>query len=114
MVTFMAMLDLTQLHPSQRRPTTRAEYHRMDEARLFLGKRVELVEGVIIRMALRGAAHDTAVERLSELLLPKLVGRARVRIQLAFSVSEYSEPMPDVAVVSRGEPWSDHPAHALL
>jgi len=87
----------------------------MGDAGLFQNERVELIEGVIVRMAPRGEPHDTVIERLSELLLPPLVGRARVRIQLAFAASEYSEPEPDVAVVPRDEPrMIDHPARATL
>jgi Uma2 family endonuclease len=62
----------------------------------------------------RGEPHDTTIERLNELLLPPLVGRARVRIQLRFTASEYSVPMPDVAVVSLDEPRSERPARAML
>jgi Uma2 family endonuclease len=114
MVTSVAMLDLTQLDPEQRRPITRAEYHAMGEAGLFQDERVELLDGVIVRMSPRSAPHDSVIERLNELLLPRLVGRARVRIQLAFAASDYSEPEPDVAVVPRDEPRADHPAHATL
>jgi Uma2 family endonuclease len=111
----MAMFDIAQLDPAQRRPITRVEYQAMGEAGLFQDERVELIEGVIVRMAPRGEPHDTIIERLNELLLPRLVGRARVRIQLAFAASEYSEPEPDVAVVPRDEPrMSDHPARATL
>jgi Uma2 family endonuclease len=114
MVTFMAMLDLAQLDPEQRRPITRAEYDAMGQAGLFDDERVELIDGVIVRMAPRGSPHDTIIERLNELLLPRLVGRARVRIQLAFAAGEYSEPEPDVAVVPRDEPWAEHPSRAAL
>src|SRR5262245_14765251 len=114
MVTFMAMLDLAQLDPAQRRPITRAEYQAIGEAGLFQDERVELIDGVIVRMAPRGEPHDTTIERLNELLLPPLVGRARVRIQLAFAASEYSEPEPDVAIVPRDEPRTDHPGRATL
>ena len=114
MVAFMAMLDLTQLDPAQRRPITRAEYHAMGEAGLFQNERVELIEGVIVRVPPRSEPHDLTIERLNEILLPRLVGRARVRIQLAFAASEYSEPEPDVAVVPRDERRGDHPAHATL
>ena len=114
MVGFVAMLDLAQLDPAQRRPITSAEYHAMGEAGLFQDERVELIEGVIVRMAPRGEPHDATIERLNELLLPPLVGRARVRIQLGFAASEYSEPEPDVAVVPRDEQRTDHPARATL
>jgi Uma2 family endonuclease len=90
----MGMLDFAQLDPEQRRPITRAEYHAMGESGLFQDERVELLDGVIVRMSPRSEPHDSVIERLSELILPPLVGRARVRIQLGFAASEYSEPEP--------------------
>ena len=114
MITSMAMLDVTQLDPEQRRPITRAEYDAMGEAGLFQDERVELLDGVIVRMSPRSVPHDDVIERLSEILLPKLVGRARVRIQLAFAASDYSEPEPDLMIVPKDEPRSDHPQHATL
>ncbi|HEY3496694.1 MAG TPA: Uma2 family endonuclease [Polyangiaceae bacterium] len=110
----MSMLDVTQLAPEQRRPITRAEYQALGDAGFFQDERVELLDGVIVRMSARSARHDSVIERLSELLIPRLVGRARVRIQLGFAASEYSEPEPDVAVVLKSEPREDHPAHATL
>jgi Uma2 family endonuclease len=114
MVAFMRMLDLAQLEPERRRPITRAEYHAMGEAGLFEHEHVELLDGVIVKMSPRSLEHDSIIERLSERLLPPLVGRARVRIQLAFVASAYSEPEPDVAIVPKNEPRADHPGHATL
>ena len=108
------MLDTAQLSPEQCRPITRAEYLRMGEAGLFENERVELIEGVVVRVTPHGAPHDDTVERLTELLVPRLVGRARVRIQLSFAASEYSEPLPDVAIIPKGAPRGDHPSAALL
>jgi Uma2 family endonuclease len=110
----MSMLDTAQLAPEQRRPIRRVEYDAMGEAGLFLDERVELIDGVIVRMSPRTALHDSALERLNELLMPKLVGRARVRIQLAFVADEWSEPEPDLAVVPAGETRMDHPSRAHL
>jgi Uma2 family endonuclease len=110
----MGMLDLTQLEPEQRRPITRAEYHAMGEAGLFENERVELLDGVIVRMSPRSEPHDGVIERLNELLLPRLVGRARVRVQLGFVAGEYSEPEPDLAIVPKDEPRGDKPSHATL
>jgi len=110
----MIVLDVTQLDPEQRRPITRAEYHAMEHAGLFLHERNELLDGVIVRKMTRNAPHDLVIERLSELLLPRLVGRARVRVQLGFAAGEFSEPEPDLAIVPKQEPTADHPAHALL
>lgn len=108
------VLDLTQLLPEQRRPITRDEYHRMGEAGLFEGERVELIQGVIVRMTPRSELHDGCLERLNELLMPRLVGRARLRVQLGYAASEYSEPEPDLAILSRNEPRGEQPGHALL
>jgi Uma2 family endonuclease len=109
------MLDLAQLEPERRRPITRVEYHAMGQAGLFENEHVELLDGVIVKMSPRSREHDSIVERLSEYLLPPLVGRARVRIQLAFVASPYSEPEPDVAIVPKNEQRHlDHPGHANL
>lgn len=110
----MTMLDTTQLAPEQRRPIRRAEYHAMGEAGLFRDERVELIDGVIVRMSPRTWLHDSVMERLNEHLVLRLAGRARVRPQLAFAASEWSEPEPDLAVISLAEPRVDHPSHALL
>jgi Uma2 family endonuclease len=114
MVNSMGMLDFTQLDPERRRPITRAEYHVMGEAGLFERERVELLDGVIVRMSPRSEPHDSVIERLNELILPRLVGRARVRIQLGFAASEHSEPEPDVAIVPKDEQREDQPARATL
>ncbi len=108
------MLDTAQLSPEQCRPITRAEYLRMGQAGLFENERVELIEGVVVRVTPHGAPHDDTVERLTELLVPRLVGRARVRIQLSFAASEYSEPLPDVAIIPKDALRGDHPSEALL
>ncbi len=114
MIPFMGMLDFAQLDPEQRRPITRAEYHAMGESGLFQDERVELLDGVIVRMSPRSEPHDSVIERLNELILPPLVGRARVRIQLGFAASEYSEPEPDVAIVPKDEQRTDQPGRATL
>jgi Uma2 family endonuclease len=110
----MTMLDTAQLTPEQLRPIRRAEYDAMGEAGLFLDERVELIDGVIIRMTPRGPLHDSVLERLNELLMPRLVGRARVQIQLAFAASDWSEPEPDLAVIPLEATRTEHPSRALL
>jgi Uma2 family endonuclease len=110
----MGMLDLAQLEPERRRPITRVEYHAMGEAGLFENEHVELLDGVIVKMSPRSLDRDSIIERLTERLLLPLVGRVRVRIQLAFVASPYSEAEPDVAIVPKDEPRLDHPGHAAL
>jgi len=83
---------------------------------LFEGERVELLYGLIVRMPPKGPPHESGIERLSELLLPRLIGRAKVRIQLSFAASDGSQPEPDVALVPMGDYRKDHPktAHLLI
>lgn len=114
MLSSMGMLDFAQLDPAQRRPITRAEFRVMDEAGLFDQERVELLDGVIVRMPPSSVPHDLPIERLSELILPPLVGRARVRVQLRFVASEYTEAAPDLAIIHKDAPREDHPTAALL
>jgi Uma2 family endonuclease len=77
---------------------TREEYHRMGEAGLFEGKRVELLDGEIITMSPQGSAHASAVNRarraLSRILEPAFLVRGQVPVIL----DDESEPEPDVAV----------------
>jgi Uma2 family endonuclease len=92
----------------------RTEYEKMVALGLFGDERVELLYGVLVEMSPKGPPHDSAIERLTELLVAQFSGRASVRIQSAFAASDGSEPEPDVAVVPRGNYRCDHPTEALL
>lgn len=98
------------------RPLSRQEYDRLVAMGLFENERVELVRGVVVEMAPIGADHCDVVEVLTELLVPALKGRARVRVQSSFAASDDSEPEPDVLVVDKAVPRGvhEHPASALL
>jgi len=96
------------------RPIRRDEYEKMVELGLFEGERVELLYGVIVRMPPKGPPHDSAIQRLTKLLLPALLGRAAVRVQSAFAASDGSEPEPDLAIVPEGEYRDQHPRQAFL
>ncbi|HVH43834.1 MAG TPA: Uma2 family endonuclease [Labilithrix sp.] len=99
--------------PALARPIRRDEYEKMVELGFFRNERVELLYGVIVRMSPHGPPHDSAIQRLNELLVPALVGRASVRIQSAFAASDGSEPEPDIAIVPRGDYRAAHPARAF-
>lgn len=96
------------------RGLTRAEYYRMGELGFFRGERVELIHGIVIRMPPIGPRHSARVVRLDELLLPRLLGRASVRVQQPFVAWDESEPEPDVAVVPVASYVDRHPDHAFL
>jgi len=76
------------------------EYHRMAECGVLApDARVELIEGVIIDMAPLGSAHGTAVDLLTELLVPAVKGAAIVRTQGALRLGWWDEPQPDIALL---------------
>jgi Uma2 family endonuclease len=107
----MAARDLAHGTP---RPLSRAEYDRMVALGFFHEERLELIHGTLLRMSPIGADHADAVDRLMELFVLRLAGRARVRIQHPLAASDDSEPEPDVAVVPLGDYSKEHPGRALL
>lgn len=100
-------------HAEPRR-LTRAEYDRLGELGFFAGERVELIYGTVVRMSPIGPSHADAVDRLTELFVIALSGRARVRVQQPFVAIDESEPEPDVAVVPLGPYAKAHPDRAHL
>ncbi len=93
----------------------REEYERLVDAGVFGDERVELVRGVIVRMPPQGPLHSGPIEILNEILLPKLLGRARVRVQLPLIAPDDSVPEPDLAIVPLGiSPHREHPRSAHL
>lgn len=76
------------------------EFDRMVELGILReDERVELLEGVIVCMAPMGSRHMAIISRLTDRLVPSLLGRAIVRIQGAVRLAPDSEPEPDIAVV---------------
>ncbi len=77
---------------------TRAEYHRLAAAQLFVDERVELLNGVIVTMSAQRSAHASTVQRLFRLLLEALGTHATVRAQAPIILDDWSEPEPDIAL----------------
>jgi Uma2 family endonuclease len=78
------------------------EYHRMGEAGIFTeDDRVELIEGDIIQMAPVGDPHINAVDRLNEVFVIAVAGKARVSVQNPVRLSPRSEPQPDLLILKR-------------
>lgn len=96
------------------RPLSRFEYDRLVDLGMFAEERVELLHGMVVRRSPHGPDHDATIERLTELLVIALRGRARVRIQSSFAASDTSEPEPDVAVVPIADYRRAHPTVAEL
>ena len=81
---------------------TTDEYHRMGEAGIFTeDDRVELIEGDVIQMAPVGDPHINAVDRLNEVFVIAVAGRARVSVQNPVRLSPRSEPQPDLLILRR-------------
>lgn len=82
--------------PVEPRPIHREEYEKMVELGLLAGERVELLYGVIVRMRPKGPPHDSAIQRLTSLLVRCYSGaqpsvfRARSRHPMAPSPSRTS------------------------
>lgn len=78
--------------------------------------RVELLEGVVVSMAVQGSPHANAVARINAILVPLVGTRGIVRVQCAFRAGPWSVPEPDFAVVPGPlERWEhEHPDEALL
>jgi Uma2 family endonuclease len=65
-------------------------------------------------MSPQNAPHSFVIQILSRLLMPRLVGRADVRVQLPFVAGADSVPEPDLAVVALGNYMNAHPSQSLL
>ncbi len=76
------------------------EYRRMAETGILdQDERVELLFGKIIWMSAKGTAYRSAVGRTDYLLKEALKNRAWVSVQDPITLSDRSEPEPDIAVV---------------
>jgi len=98
----------------RQRPLRRVEYERLAEEGFFEDERIELINGVILEMSPQNVPHSNPIQLLTRLLVPPLVGRADVRVQLPFAADDFSLPEPDFAVVSPTLSQVEHPSQAFL
>lgn len=100
-----AYLSLTTL-----RRFTLAEYHRMIETGVLIdGEPYELLEGWVVRKMSRGTPHDRAVQVLTKRFIRMAPNGWEVRPQCAVTLTDDSEPEPDVAFVRGDEAtFADH------
>jgi Uma2 family endonuclease len=91
---------------------TVSEYERMGETGILApDARVELLEGEIIEMSPIGSRHAACVDLISDVFHEQLRGKAIVRIQSPIVLDDFSEPEPDVSVLTFREDYyrSAHP-----
>ncbi len=89
-----------------------ADYQRMGEAGIFVGKpRVELIDGEILKMTLLTSLHSGHVAKAATFFTVSLFGKAIVLSQGSVRLDDYSEPETDVAILQfRADYYSS--AHA--
>ncbi|MCB0637500.1 MAG: Uma2 family endonuclease [Lewinella sp.] len=96
--------------PLERKTWKMEEYHQMVDVSLLREEdRVELLSGEIVKMSPIKSAHAHAVDRLAEWLTFFFERKQLVRIQNPVSISNVSEPEPDIAVVKRKAYYDAHP-----
>jgi Uma2 family endonuclease len=106
------VLDSKLLAPQTTRRLRREEYDRLVALGAFEDERIELIEGELVTMSPNNPEHASPVQLLNEILLPALLGRATIRIQLPIIAVRESEPEPDVAIVPLGSYRDQHPDRA--
>lgn len=95
-------------------PLSLENYHRLVEAGGFAGERVELLDGLLVRMSPKSEAHERATEFLLEWLMRHVdLNRYVVGCRRALTIGA-SEPEPDLVVRERDTPKPYHPSSAVL
>jgi Uma2 family endonuclease len=106
------MLDPNLLGAEKQRRLKRSEFAELLRLGLFEGERIELLYGVIVEMSIADPKHGSPIQELTRILVPKLLDRATVRIQMDYVAVEESEPVPDIAIVPLGKYRDEHPDRA--
>jgi Uma2 family endonuclease len=89
------------------------EFHRIADI-LPETCRLELIRGEIFEMPLPESPHSGHVTRLNELFIVKLGRAVNVSVQNPLYIDEYSEVLPDIALLKRRNDFyeSAHPSPA--
>ena len=85
-----------------RKKFTITEFEQMAETGIIKDEdRIELIEGELIEMGKIGKRHAACVDRLNDLFRDKFGKRVLVRSQNPIQLSDYSQPQPDLAILTR-------------
>ncbi|MEM9934343.1 MAG: Uma2 family endonuclease [Bacteroidota bacterium] len=89
-----------------------SDYHKMGEVGILSESGLELIKGEIIQMSPIGSQHAAMVEKLKDILIFQLHGKALVRSQNPIILSNFTEAEPDICVVSKREGYyaGGHPS----
>ena len=94
----------------------RVEYERLVDLGMFVGERLELLDGVLLVREPQGSPHAAIVAKVGQVLAVAFGGQWHPRLHSPLALGEHSEPEPDVAVVA-GVPLdyvAAHPTTAAL
>jgi Uma2 family endonuclease len=108
------MFDPSLVEPERIRPLSRREYDRMVELGMFEDEKIELLRGVLVTVSPQKWQHAAVVEYLVNHFARALPENYRVRPQLPFAASDWSEPEPDLAIVRHDPKLRDHPQRVAL
>ena len=88
------------------------DYHRMGEAGIFEGHKVELLDGNIVDMSPINSNHAGTVKRLIRLLSERLGEFHILSVQDPVNLGDFSEPEPDLAILKFRDDFytNSHPA----
>lgn len=87
----------------QRQLFTVKEYYKMAEVGILMPTdRVELINGEIIQTSPIKSPHANSITIIEEILYEQLIKKVTIRTQNPISISNLSEPEPDIAVVKYG------------
>ena len=91
-------------HPPEPWRFTVAEYHKMIKAGIFNEKdRIELWEGVVVKMSPKGRRHAAATDRATKVFIKLLGDRVIVRNQNPIVLDDLSEPEPNIVLTAPQE-----------
>src|SRR5258706_15349259 len=94
----------------------RAEYDRLVELGMFIGERLELLDGLLIVGEPQGSPHAAIVMHVGQVLTSAFGAGWHARLQAPLALDDDSEPEPDVAVVTGAalDYLAAHPSRAAL
>lgn len=96
------------------RPLTRAAFDSLVSDGHFADERVELLEGVLVRMPPMSDRHARAIALLTRWFVRGLPDQFEVGPQLPIAASDLSEPEPDISVTLPRRVGAGHPRTAAL
>ena len=94
----------------------RVEYERLVDLGVFVGERLELLDGLLVVSEPQGSRHAATVRRVLRALRAAVGDAWQIDSQLPLALDDDSEPEPDIAVVAP-DPTAyreAHPSRAVL